>query len=264
MKKKVVITGAGSGLGKHAAIALAKRGHKVYATTKLESQAISLNNLAKEEMLSIESFKLDITLERDRKLLNDIEFDVLINNAAIGDSGSASETIIDRFKNTFEVNVFSNIRITQIALKKFIENKKGRVIFISSLLGRIPMKFLSPYSATKFAIESFASSLRSEMKELDGCDIGVSIIEPGAYKTGFNTKMLNKKYSWMKEYSYFRYNIDKIKQREEKIFKALEHKNFRSIISKYILAVESKHVKHRYTAPKLQAFFVQIARIFYK
>lgn len=263
-KSTVVITGAGTGLGKYASIALAKRGHKVYATTEFEEQAENLNRLAKKENLPLESFKLNILLDKDRHLLDDIDFNILINNAAIGDSGSVAETIIDRFKNTFEVNVFSNIQITQIALKKLIEKKHGKIIFVSSLLGRISMKFMAPYSATKFAIEAFASSLRSELKELDGCNIQVSIIEPGGYKTGFNKKMNEKKYFWMKEHSYFKYKLDEIKEKEEKLFYLTSQRNFDSIISKYVIAVESKHVKHRYTAPKHQAFLFQLARIFGK
>ena len=177
-KKTVLITGAGSGLGKEASIALAKRGHKVYATTRYENEADTLNNYAKENNLPLESFKLDILLETDRNLILNYDFDVLISNAAIGDSGSVAEIRVDRFENVFETNVFSSIKLTQIAIKKFIEKKKGRVIFISSLFGRISYPFLSPYCASKFAIEAFASSLRKEMKDLDNTNIQIGIIEP--------------------------------------------------------------------------------------
>lgn len=179
--KTVVITGAGSGLGREAAIALAKRGHKVIATTEYERQSKELNILAEDRNISLEAFKLDIRLEEDRNKLSGIDFDVLINNAAIGDSGSISDIAVDRIENVFETNVFSNIKITQIALKKMIENKRGRIIFLSSLAGRISMPFLGPYCSSKFAIEGFASSLRKEMKKLDDTNIQIGIIE-GAVK----------------------------------------------------------------------------------
>ncbi|MEG2348230.1 MAG: SDR family NAD(P)-dependent oxidoreductase [Clostridia bacterium] len=265
MKKQVVvITGAGSGLGKSAAIALAKRGHKIYATTHYEIESQKLNKLAKAQNLLIESFKLNILIEDDRKLLNNIDFDVLINNAAIGDTGSVIETKIYRFKNTFETNVFANIQITQIALKKFIQKKSGKVIFISSLLGRIPMAFMAPYSATKFAIESFASALKMEVKKLADCNIQIGIIEPGAYMTGFNKKMNEKKYNWMEEKSYFKYILDELRKNEQLKFNLLEKKNFNTIISKYVKAVETNKLKLRYSAPKFQSFFVQLARVFGK
>lgn len=244
-----------------AAISLARRGHIVYATTQYENECYKLNNIAKDENLNLESFKLDILLEEDRNKILNIDFDTLINNAAISDSGSVSEIRVDRFENVFETNVFSNIKLTQIAIKKFVKNKYGRIIFISSLAGRIPIPFLAPYCASKFAIEGFATCLRYEMKKLDYAKIEVSIIEPGAYATGFNKENNEKKYTWMKDKSYFKYKINTLKNSEEKIWNLMESKHFSSIIKQYINAVENKHLKHRYTAPKIQAIFIQFCRI---
>lgn len=259
--KKVLITGAGSGLGKMAAIALARRGHTVYATVQYENQVDGLLKIAKNENLDLNSFKLDILLNEDRQKLFDIDFDTLICNAAIGDSGSVSEIKIDRFKNVFETNVFSNIELTQLAIKKFIQNQKGRIIFISSLAGKIPFPFLSPYCSSKFAIESFATCLRWELKLLDYAKIDVSILEPGAYATGFNKENYEKKYTWMQDNSYFKHRLDKLKQKEEKMWNFMESRNFSPIIKQYIKAVEDKKLKHRYNAPKLQAVFIQFLRI---
>ena len=175
--------------------------------------------------------------------------------------GSVAEVNVDKFRKVFETNVFSNIEITQIALKKFIEQRYGKVIFISSLFGKISYPFLAPYCSSKFAIEGFATALRKEMKNLDNTNIQVSIIEPGAYATGFNQKNIEKKFEWMKNNSYFKYNLKEIQEKEEKFFSFLERKNFNSIINKYIKAVESKKLKLRYTAPKSQSFFVQLLRI---
>ena len=168
---------------------------------------------------------------------------------------------IDRFKNVFETNVFSNIAVTQVAIKNFIKQKRGRIIFLSSLAGRITMPFLSPYTASKFAIEGFSMSLRKELKKLDGVKIDVCLIEPGAYKTGFNKENNDKKYEWMQVSSYFKYKLDEIRLNEEKLWNFLESKNFNSIIKKYVKAVEAKNVKKRYTAPFIQSFFVQLGRI---
>lgn len=181
MKKTVLITGAGSGLGKMAAISLAKRGHLVYATTHYEKEAEALNDYAAQNQINLISFKLDILLEEDRNLLFSYDFDVLICNAAIGDSGSVAEIRIDRFQNVFETNVFCNIQIAQIAIQKMMKKKQGRILFLSSLAGRISMPFLAPYCASKFAIEAFATSLRKELKKLDGIDIQVGIIEPRCF-----------------------------------------------------------------------------------
>lgn len=263
-KATVLITGSGTGLGKEAAILLAKRGHKVYATTMYEEESVNLNNFATKHNLPISSFKLNILLEDDKKKLNDIDFDVIINNAAIGNSGSVSEVPISDFIEVFNTNVFSNISITQVALSKMIQKKYGKVIFLSSLAGRITIPFLSPYCSSKFAIEGFAMALRAEMKKLDGTKIQVCVIEPGAYATGFNKENNEKKFKWMQYHSYFKYKWQKIKNDEEKYWNFIEKKPFDSIIKKYIKAVESNNVKKRYTAPKIQAFIIQLQRIFGK
>ncbi len=257
-KKTVVITGAGSGLGREAAIKLAKRGHNVIATTMYNKQAEELNVLANDNKLSLKSFKLDINLEKDRKKLESLDFDVLINNAAIGDSGSIADIQVDRIENVFETNVFSNIKITQIAIKKMVKNKRGRIIFLSSLAGRVAIPFLGPYCSSKFAIEGFASSLRKEMKKLDDVNIQIGIIEPGAYATGFNKENNEKKYEWMYKNSYFKYKWKDLKEKENRYWNFIEKKSFDSIIQKYIMAVENKKVKFRYRAPKLQSFIVQL------
>ena len=96
MSKTVLITGATSGIGKATAIALAKKGHHVYATGHTEKGVAEMNQFLKESDLSIESFKLDITLEEDRKKIDQYKIDVLINNAGMGESGSLTEVPMDR------------------------------------------------------------------------------------------------------------------------------------------------------------------------
>ncbi|MDF2865938.1 MAG: sDR1 [Clostridia bacterium] len=261
--KKILITGSGSGLGKEAAIFLAKRGHQVYATTHYVEEVEYLNNYAKENKLNLIAFKLDILLEVDRNKVLDIDIDTYIANAAIGDSGSVAEIDINKIKNVFETNVFCNILLAQIIIRKMINNNiNGRLIFLSSLCGRIPLPFLSPYCSSKFALESFIQCLKFEMRQVSSPNIEVCIIEPGAYATGFNRINYEKKYIWMKNNSYFKYNWEKLKNIEDKFWNITELKNFDSIINKYVKAVEDKKVKFRYTAPKYQAILVRLGRIF--
>lgn len=262
-KQKIFITGAGSGLGKMAALALARRGHTVYASVQYENQINSITAIAQKENLDLICIKLDILLEADRQLILGYDIDVFIANSAIGDSGSVAEIDINKIKNVFETNVFSNIQTIQLALKNMILKKhQGRIIIISSLVGRIPIKFLSPYCASKFALEGFFTCLRQELKMLSSCNIDVLIIEPGAYATGFNLENVHKKYAWMEKESYFNKLLDRIKKEDKIIWNILEQKSFNSIIRKYVKAVETKFPKKRYTAPWWQALGVQIGRIF--
>lgn len=94
------------------------------------------------------------------------------------------------------------------------------------------MPFLSPYCASKFALECFGICLRQEMKilkRLSNCNIQVTLIEPGAYATGFNKENNNKKYKWMYTDSYFSNYCSFIRKFEIKIWNFLEQKPYKSI-----------------------------------
>ena len=259
MKKKILITGAGSGIGKDTAFELCKRGHFVYATTETEEQAAELKIEAKQRNTQLEIFKLDITQASDRELVNSIDIDVLISNAGIGESGSIAEIAMAKVRNNFEVNVFSNFELSQIVLKKMFEKNTGTVIFISSLAGRIPMTFLGPYSMTKFALSSGAETMRKEIHRVRE-NVHISLVEPGGYHTGFNQKNIAKKYEWMDESSIFFPILDKIKEEETRSFKLTENKNNKSIVRKIIKASEAKKPRLRYAAPAWQAFGVWFLR----
>ena len=251
MKKRILITGAGSGIGKDTAYALSKRGHFVIATTETEYQAKQLRSKAQELNIRLKVFKLDITDAQDRELVKAEDIDVLINNAAIGESGCLAEIDIEKVRNNFEVNVFSHIQISQIVLKNMFERNSGTVIFISSLAGRIPIIFLGPYSMTKFALSSGVETMRKEIHKVRK-NVHISLIEPGAYHTGFNQRNIAKKYEWMDESSIFHPIIDKIKKEESRLFSLTEIKSTKSIVRKIISATEAKRPRLRYSAPAWQ------------
>lgn len=263
MIKTILITGASSGFGKDASVALARRGHKVIATTHKESSVKKLKDFFDTADLKIKVFKLDITLEEDRKKILDYDLDVLINNAATGQSGSLVEIPLERLRSDFETNVFGSISLSQLALQKMLKKDKGTIIFVSSLAGRVTMPFLASYSMTKFSLSSGAEAMRNELHKISG-NIHVSLIEPGAYHTGFNQRNIDKKYTWMDESSYFYKILDKIKREEERYFKLTELKSNKSIVNKFVEASEADRPKLRYSAPWWQYFGVQIMRIFGK
>lgn len=263
MIKTIFITGSGSGFGKATAITLAKRGHKVIASAHHAADAETLNQLATQQKLSLESIVLDVTNARDRQKILQYDVDVLINNAGVGETGSLAEIDIDKVRQTFEVNVFGSLELTQLALKSMMKKDTGTVIFISSLLGRITSPFFGPYSMSKFALSSGAEMLRNEIAQLTD-NVHVAIIEPGAYSTGFNQQMMAKKYEWMDKSSYFYGKIDEIKKREARQFGLSEEKNIDSIVMKIVAAAEADKPKLRSVAPWWQGLGVSILRIFGK
>jgi short-subunit dehydrogenase len=260
MKKEILITGAGSGMGQDAALALAARGHTVHATTQTEQQADALRALAAEKGVPLKVFKLDITQEADRLLIAPLPLDVLINNAGIGESGSLAEVPMDRIRQVFEVNLFSTLALTQIALRGMIARQRGTVLLVSSIAGRVPIPFLMPYGMSKFALSAAGAGLRAELKQL-GCNVHVSLIEPGAIHTGFNQTMAERKYTWMGKQSYFASHVARLKAEEARTFSWVEAKSTQGIVAQFVKASEAARPRLRYVSPWAQGLMVRLARI---
>lgn len=261
MKKTILITGAGTGIGKDAAFALALRGHRVLATTQTEAQSDVLRVEAANRNVVLEIFKLDITLEADREAIAAYPVDVLLNNAGIGESGSLAEVDMQRVRQIFEVNLFSTLALTQVVLRGMIAREKGTVLFVSSIAGRVPMPFLMPYSMSKFALSAAGAGLRAEMDQLKK-NIQIALIEPGAIHTGFNQTMTNSKYQWMTASSYFAHQAEAMKKKERATFQFLEARSTQGIVHQIVKAAEANRPKLRYVSPWIQGFGIRLARIF--
>jgi len=255
-----LITGSGSGIGKAVAVALAEKRHRVIATTHFAPESSELNRLAKEQGLSLESVVLDITNTGDRENILNYDLDVLINNAGIGETGSLSEIDIDKVRNNFEVNLFSPLELTQLALRGMMKKNSGTIIFISSLLGRVTLPFFGPYSMTKFALSSGAQMLRAELARIHS-SVKIVVVEPGAYHTGFNQKMMATKFSWMDQHSYFHQIAQDLQKSEARQFSASEITKLDSIVAKIVQAAEATQPKFRYVAPWWQGQGVRVLRM---
>ncbi len=175
--KTVMITGAGSGFGKGASLALAERGHHVIATTETEEHAAALR--AEAPQLTVE--KVDITTSDVTKAAA-WDIDVLINNAGAGQTGPMADVPLDRVRHLFEVNVFGTLAVTQQVLPRMLAKGTGRIIIVSSIAGVIVGPSFGPYSMTKHALEAMGKAMRAE---LGPQGIDVTLLNPGPYLTGF-------------------------------------------------------------------------------
>ncbi|CAN5282183.1 SDR family oxidoreductase [soil metagenome] len=184
MHQKILITGATSGFGAGTAIGLAKAGHQVTAAGETWQQVNSLRERAEAEgAKKLEVIKLDLLNPIDIAHAADRDVDILVLNAAVQESGSLVDIPLDLVRRSFEVNVFGHLDLAQRVIPQMIGRKKGKVVWVSSQAGLIPLPFLGTYSATKHAIEAIASSMRLELAPFN---IGVATINPGIYSTGFN------------------------------------------------------------------------------
>src|SRR3954469_23304017 len=189
MPKTVLITGAGSGFGRGAAIELAKRGHKVIAAVLNDAQA---GELAKAEP-KLTVAKLDITDAKDIAKVDQWNLDVFIANAAMGQTGPLSMIPLERLRGVFEVNVFGTVAITQRVAQAMRKKRAGRIIVTSSIGGVRAGAGAGPNTMTKHTIQAFGTALRWELK-MFGVD--VCLINPGPYATGFNDRMANDPGPW--------------------------------------------------------------------
>lgn len=256
--KSILITGAGTGIGKDTAKSLLRRGHKVYAATHHENEVAGLRAELGE---GAEVFKLDITLPEDRAKIADLPIEVLVNNAGIGECGTLADICIEKIKRVFEVNLFSSLALTQLAIRNMVQQGGGTIIFISSITGRVPAPFMMPYSMSKFAVSAAAAGLREEMQALDK-GIHISVVEPGPFKTGFNQALVDSRDQSLLSGSLFtKGQFEKIKTEADKTLNLLEKKSTAPIVNKIISAAEAKRPRLRYVAPWHVAVLVRLLRI---
>lgn len=193
IKKSILITGAGSGIGKLTALTLAKLGHHVIATTETDLQAAILKEDADVLRIPIIIEKIDITSPIDREKAWKWEIDVLVNNAAVKEGGAIVDIPEENLRKQFETNVFGTILLTQEFARKMIRKREGKIIFVSSASGLMVNPFSGPYASTKFAIEAIATALGQELQEFN---VEVATINPGPYLTGFNDREFNTWQTW--------------------------------------------------------------------
>lgn len=189
MQKTVLITGAGSGFGRGAAVELARRGHKIIATTEAEKQAAELAAAHPELTVA----KLDITNANDVAKVDQWNLDVFIANAGMGQTGPLSVLPLERLRAVFEVNVFGTFAIVQRVAQAMRRKRSGRILIVSSIAGVRAGVGSGPYAMSKHALQALGMSLRAEMLPFG---VDVALINPGPYATGFNDRMANDPGSW--------------------------------------------------------------------
>lgn len=194
--KTILITGAGSGFGKAAAIGMAKNGHNIIATVHVSSQVTPLREEAAAlGLTNLRVERLDLTDPYDIKQAQSWDFDVLWNNAGMGEAGPVWEIPVDLVRKNYEVNVFLPLILTQGVVQKWVrEGKRGKVVFTSSMGGLFTPANWGTYVSTKHALEAFAEAMQQELIQYG---IKVQTINPGAYYTGYNETMADNPFRWL-------------------------------------------------------------------
>lgn len=186
----VLITGASTGIGQATALRLVRSGWTVLAGVRDAAAGERLVQEAGPERM--QPIELDVTDEgqiaaasaRVAELTGDGgpgpgRLDALVNNAGIGFGGPLELVPMDDLRMQFDVNVLGQIAVTQ-ALLPALRAAHGRILFLSSVGGRVAMAFTAPYAASKHAIEAIGDALRVELRS---SSVQVALIEPGSVAT---------------------------------------------------------------------------------
>jgi NAD(P)-dependent dehydrogenase (short-subunit alcohol dehydrogenase family) len=196
VQRTVLITGATSGIGRHAALHLARRGHRVFATGRNAGLLESLTAEAAKEKLPLVAFEMDVTsapsiAEARARILSETKgagVDVLVNNAGYGLWAPLSEVTDGDLRKQFETNVFGLMAVTRAFIPEMRERGRGRILNVSSVGGRVTFPFGGAYHATKYAVESMSDALRLELHPFG---VDVSLIEPGMINTNFTAQTVS-------------------------------------------------------------------------
>jgi len=174
----VLITGASSGVGQYTAQLLARRGFRVFGTSRNPANA--------EAMSAVEMLPLDVRADDSVRACveavvnRDGRLDVLINNAGYELAGALEELSSEEGRSQFETNFFGVVRMINAVLPLMRRQKNGRIVNVSSLSGLSAIPFMGLYSASKFALEGYTEALRHEIRPFN---IHVSLTEAGFLKT---------------------------------------------------------------------------------
>jgi NAD(P)-dependent dehydrogenase (short-subunit alcohol dehydrogenase family) len=187
MNQTVLITGSSSGFGYHTAIKCAEKGFRVIATMRNMDKASVFDgpHMEKEVRKRIEVWQLDVTreesLERFSEKVSTLDrLDVLVNNAGYAVGGFLEQVPLETYRRQFDTNVFGVIAVTKAVLPIMRQQKRGKILNVSSVSGLIGFPGLSAYVASKHALEGLSESLRFEVRPYG---IDVALIEPGSFQT---------------------------------------------------------------------------------
>ena len=181
-----LVTGSNSGIGLATAIALARAGHTVAATMRDLERGGELRKLAEQEKLPIRLATIDVKDDdsvRDgfaKVAAQDGPIDILVNNAGIPGGGAVEETPLDMFRNVMETNFFGGLRCIKAVLPSMRERRRGTIVNVTSVAGRIAATPQASYAASKWAFEALSECLAQEMRAFN---VRVAIVEPGVIAT---------------------------------------------------------------------------------
>lgn len=259
--KTILITGCSSGIGYSTAVYLKSRGHRVICSAR------KMDDVDRLRLEGFECLQLDLADSASIKAavaaliaLTDGRIDALFNNGAFGQPGAVEDLSREVLRQQFETNFFGTHELTNLLLPLMRQQGHGRIIYNSSVLGFVAMKFRGAYNASKFALEGLADTLRLEVR---GSGIHIVLIEPGPIESRFRQNA----------FALYQKNIDSEHSFHKGTYRAMEARLQKpgpaapftlpaiAVAEKVALALESKRPNIRYPVTVPTRLFAWLKRL---
>ena len=257
--KTILLTGASSGIGRDAALGLARAGHRVFVAARRISALEVLQREAPVEPLHLDlddpSSISALVAEIDRRT-DGRGLDILVNNAGFATAGALAELGDAALRAQFETNVFGLMSLTRAVLPAMIARGDGRIINVSSVSGRIPAPILGAYHASKYALEALSDALRMELAPFG---VRVAVIEPGTIRTEFASRAMTeatRERSATSRYARVYERAAQLEQRFDRLAGGTA-----PVVRAIAHAATSTRPRRRYVAPRSFALMIALVRI---
>jgi len=257
--KSILITGCSTGIGVHLAHGLRAKGYRVFASARQAADVIKLEAEGFESLLLDLSSSDSINSAVSALFQKTDHLYALINNGAYGQAGALEDISRVAMEEQFQANFFGWHELTNLILPSMKKNNRGRVIYISSVLGFVALPFRGPYIASKFAIEGLVDTLRLELRHTN---IKLSLVQPGPIESDFRK---NAYLSFQKhvdfESSDYREDYKKMIERLNSPDNAQFTLGPEAVLKPVLHALESKSPKVRYRVTFPTKLFAILGRI---
>lgn len=186
-RKVIIVTGAGSGIGREVSLEASRKGYAVVAISKVKGHADDLVAEITNDGGTCVGVTLDVTLPDAPARIVAVaqsrfgRIDVLVNNAGYATAGGLLEQSDAEIDGQWQVHLAAPLRITRAALP-LLRESGGQVMFMGSGLARVPSPYYGAYCAAKAAVRTAAVQLR---RELSGTGVAVTYVDPGSVRTNF-------------------------------------------------------------------------------
>lgn len=182
-----LITGAGSGIGRATALALAARGCRLALVDRNPAGLHEAAAQAQTLGARVAAYELDVAdgaalAGLPARVQADLgPVTVLMNNAGVALVGAFADLTLEEFRWLFEINFQATVALTKACLPTLLAQPAAQIVNVSSIFGLIAPAHQTAYAASKFAVRGFSEALRHE---LEGTSVGVTVVHPGGVRTG--------------------------------------------------------------------------------